>query len=176
MALRFKCSACKEDIVANFYTDTLRIGDTVVCKNCGVGNIIPELNMEEEEKPTTKENEDDDDIEDSVSNHKYFLNYDDDREYEALRLISNVFKVIAFGVFLVFLGFLFAAVWSWAEEGGSFVAQLPKLLMAFGALFIAIILMAFQEIIMLFLNIGGDVLSMSKNFSEIRKAIVDKSD
>ena len=130
--------------------------------------------MKEEEKPTTKENEDDDDIEDSVS--KYFLNYDDDREYEALRLISNVLKVIAFGVLLVFLGFLVAAVAFWAEEGGSFVAQLPKLLIAFGALFIAIILMAFQEIIMLFLNIGGDVLSMSKNFSEIRKAIVDKSD
>ena len=124
--------------------------------------------MKEEEKPTTKENED--------SVLKYFLNYDDDREYEALRLISNVFKVIAFGLFLVFLGFLVAAVAFWADEGGSFVAQLPKLLIAFGALFIAIILMAFQEIIMLFLNIGGDVLSMSKNFSEIRKAIVDKSD
>ena len=197
MALRFKCSACKEDIVVNFYTDTLKIGETVVCKNCSVGNIIPESNMEEEEKPTTKENEKaDDQLADAVdwviesqkeqpekiNTNNAIASDVNDRDYEVLRFIAGIFKVLAGGGCLVMFGFLFGGFQAIYDQNKSFiavesyVAEFPSFIMAFGALFLIIILMAFQEIIMLFLNIAGDVLSMSKNFSEIRKAIVDKSD
>ena len=194
MALKFKCGKCQQDIIVQF----LEIGEIAVCKNCGEDNTIPESaeNIEEDLAIARKREQSetpeyiDPAIDPNRLKHdsvktsgfmehsgKLYEKVGGDRSYWALKLIASGHRMYGLLAFLVSIGCIVVGVYFLAaQERFNKVYIIPLFAAAFSSFTFGLFMLLIKEIIMLVVNVSEDFSVIAKEASEIRKAIVDKSD
>ena len=197
MALKFKCSSCEQDIVVKF----IQVGQSTVCESCGRDNIIPESaeNIEEHvadelqkeqansrlfklDTPTIKKH-------DSVKTSgfmehsgKLYEKVGGDRSYWTLKSIARGHRIYGLLCLLASIGCVVLGVYflvaqeRFEEDLYEKYRSYALFTVAFPLFSFGIFMLLIKEIIMLVVNVAEDFSVIAKEASEIRKAIVDKSD
>ena len=160
----YHCPNCQHK-----YLTTVGVSE---CPKCGQENTGQELGSETPE------------YHDSVKTSgfmehsgKLYEKVGGDRSYWALKLIASGHRMYGLLAFLVSIGCIVVGVYFLAaQERFNKVYIIPLFAAAFSSFTFGLFMLLIKEIIMLVVNVSEDFSVIAKEASEIRKAIVDKSD